>query len=113
MGYELIWVSEYPADMQQEWAEREELGFLVLSDERFVLSRVLDLPLQETVIGCAYKHLTFIVRKGEIVQVFRPEGFPWDAQGVMAWLSRTGASRIGKSHDRGLSTSREGSHDDQ
>jgi peroxiredoxin len=100
MGYKLIWVSECPTDMQQEWAEREELGYLVLSDETLVLSRVLGLPLQETVVGWAYEHLTLVVRKGEIVQVFRPEGPPWDAQGVVAWISRTGASRIDEGRGR-------------
>ncbi len=91
MGYKLVWVSVCPCEVQQEWAEREDLGYVVLSDERLQLAGLLGLATLETLAGRRYRHLTVLARGGEIVQAFRPEGDLLDAQGVVAWISRVDA----------------------
>jgi peroxiredoxin len=88
MDYKLVWVSACPCDVQQDWAEREDLGYVVLSDERLELAGLLGLPTLETLAGRRYAHLTLLVRGGEIVQAFCPEGDLLDAEGVVSWIGR-------------------------
>jgi hypothetical protein len=85
-GYKLVWVSSCPFDVQRDWAEREDLDYVVLSDERLQLARLLGLPTCTTMVGRRYEHLTLLARGREIVQAFRPEPSPGDAQGVTAWI---------------------------
>jgi peroxiredoxin len=91
MGYKLVWISACPCEVQQDWAEQEDLGYVVLSDERLQLATLLGLPTLETLAGRRYMHLTLLARGGEIVQAFCPEGDLLDAQGVVAWISRVDA----------------------
>jgi peroxiredoxin len=87
LGYRLVWVSACPCDVQRDWAEREDLGYVVLSDEGLQLARVLGLPTRTTLVGRRYEHLTLLARGREIVQAFRPAPSPGDARGVTAWIS--------------------------
>ncbi len=91
MGYKLVWVSACPCEVQQDWAEREDLGYVVLSDEGLELARLLGLPTLETLAGGRYVHLTLLVRGSEIAQAFCPEESLLDAEGIVARIGRVDA----------------------
>jgi peroxiredoxin len=72
---------------QREAVERLHLPFPVLSDERLVLSRALDLPTFTTSGMTLLKRMALIIDEGVISKVFYPV-FPPDknAEEVIAWL---------------------------
>jgi peroxiredoxin len=72
---------------QREAAERLQLPFALLSDERLGLTRALKLPTMEVAGQTLLKRLTMILDDGRIRKVFYPV-FPPDrnAAEVLAWL---------------------------
>jgi peroxiredoxin len=85
----LFGLSTQTTDYQREAAERLELPFPLLSDEKLALAHALGLPTFETSGMTLLKRLTLVVRDGTIEHVFYPV-FPPDrnAGDVVAWLSR-------------------------
>lgn len=74
-------------DYQCEMAARLHLPFAVLSDEKLLLTRALDLPTMEVAGLTLIKRLALIIDDGRISHVFYPV-FPPDrnASDVLAWL---------------------------
>lgn len=74
-------------DYQCEMAARLHLPFAVLSDEKLLLTRALDLPTMEVAGLTLIKRLALIIDDGKISRVFYPV-FPPDrnAGDVLAWL---------------------------
>jgi len=84
---EVFGVSTQDTPYQQEMVKRLEVPFEVLSDDRLLLTRALNLPTF-TVDGMTLmKRLTLVVKNGRIEHVFYPV-FPPDkhAEEVIAWL---------------------------
>jgi peroxiredoxin len=80
-------LSTQTSDYQREMAERLELPFPVLSDERLELTEALGLPTFETSGWTLLKRLTLVIDDGEIRHVFYPV-FPPDSHAaeVLDWL---------------------------
>jgi peroxiredoxin len=74
---------------QTEMASRLHLPFPVLSDEKLIFTRALDLPTMEVAGLTLLKRLALIVDDGRITHVFYPV-FPPDrnAGDVLAWLKQ-------------------------
>ncbi len=74
-------------EYQAEMASRLHLPFPVLSDEKLVLTRALNLPTMEVADLTLIKRLALIVDNGRITHVFYPV-FPPDrnAADVLDWL---------------------------
>src|ERR1700727_545168 len=74
---------------QIEMASRLHLPFPVLSDEKLVMTRALNLPTMEVADMVLIKRLALIVDDGRITQVFYPV-FPPDrnAGDVLEWLKQ-------------------------
>jgi peroxiredoxin len=72
---------------QREMADRLQLPFPVVSDERLELTRELSLPTFETSGWTLLKRLTLVIDDGTIGHVFYPV-FPPDghAAEVLDWL---------------------------
>jgi peroxiredoxin len=87
VGARLLALSTQDPEYQREMAERLELPFPVLSDERLELVEALRLPTFTTSGWTLVKRLTLVIRDGRIEQVFYPV-FPPDthAAEVLAWL---------------------------
>ena len=84
---EVFGVSTQDTPYQQEMVKRLEVPFEVLSDDRLLLTRALNLPTF-TVDGMTLmKRLTLVIKNGRIEHVFYPI-FPPDkhAEEVIAWL---------------------------
>ena len=77
---------------QTEMASRLHLPFAVLSDDKLLLTRALDLPTMEVADLTLIKRLALIIDKARITQVFYPV-FPPDrnAADVLAWLKENPA----------------------
>jgi peroxiredoxin len=77
---------------QTEMASRLHLSFPVLSDEKLMLTRALELPTMNVAGLTLIKRLALIVDDGRITQVFYPV-FPPDrnAGDVLAWLKENPA----------------------
>ena len=77
---------------QTEMASRLHLPFAVLSDDKLLLTRALDLPTMEVADLTLIKRLALIVDKARITHVFYPV-FPPDrnAADVLAWLKENPA----------------------
>lgn len=80
-------LSTQSSDYQRELADRLQLPFPVLSDERLELTRALGLPTFETSGWTLLKRLTLVIDEGKIKHVFYPV-FPPDshAVAVLDWL---------------------------
>jgi peroxiredoxin len=87
-GVTVFGLSSQDTAYQRELAERLELGFAVLSDERFELTEALSLPTFVANGVRLYTRLTLVLRDGVIEHVFYPV-FPTDthAAEVQAWLA--------------------------
>jgi peroxiredoxin len=72
---------------QREMAERLHLPFGVLSDEKLLLTRALDLPTMQVAGQTLIKRLALIADDARITHVLYPV-FPPDSNGpdVLAWL---------------------------
>lgn len=80
-------LSTQSSDYQRELADRLQLPFPVLSDERLELTRALGLPTFETSGWTLLKRLTLVIDEGKVEHVFYPV-FPPDshAVAVLDWL---------------------------
>ena len=87
LGARVIALSTQDPAYQREMAERLQLPFPVLSDERLELVDALRLPTFETSGWTLLKRLTLVIRDGRIEHVFYPV-FPPDthAAEVLEWL---------------------------
>ena len=87
LGVEVYGLSTQTTEYQRELAERLQLPFEVLSDDRLALTRALHLPTFEVDGMRLIKRLTLIVRDQRIEHVFYPV-FPPDASAaqVIDWL---------------------------
>ena len=74
----MLALSTQNVEYQRELAERIQLPFPVLSDERLELTRALRLPTFETSGWTLLKRLTLVIDDGRIAHVFYPI-FPPDA----------------------------------
>jgi peroxiredoxin len=91
LGVRVLALSTQEPNYQREMAERLQLPFPVLSDERLELTRELGLPTFETSGWTLLKRLTLVIDDGRIEHVFYPV-FPPDAHAseLLDWLSRRG-----------------------
>jgi peroxiredoxin len=87
LGARVLALSTQDSNYQREMAERLQLPFPVLSDERLELTRQLGLPTFETSGWTLLKRLTLVIDDGTIRHVFYPV-FPPDehAAEVLDWL---------------------------
>ena len=87
LGARVLALSTQDGAYQREMAERLQLPFPVLSDERLELTRALRLPTFETSGMTLLKRLTLVIDEGRISHVFYPV-FPPDrhAAEVLDWL---------------------------
>jgi len=87
LGARVLALSTQAPDYQREMAERLELPFPVLSDERLELVGGLRLPTFEAGGWTLVKRITLVIRDGRIEHVFYPV-FPPDAHAseVLDWL---------------------------
>jgi peroxiredoxin len=85
---EVFGISTQVADEQQEFAQRLELPYPVLSDPEGTLGAELGLELLDVTPDVrVYRRVTLITRDGEIVKVFDPITAPeTNAADVLAWL---------------------------
>jgi peroxiredoxin len=79
--------AQSPAE-QKEFATREHIPFLLLSDSDLALASLLRLPTFEAEGMTLYRRLTFVAEAGRIVKIFYPV-FPPDqnASEVLGWLA--------------------------
>lgn len=86
---EVYGVSTQDSEYQREAAQRLQLSFPLLSDDRLELARALKLPTFEAAGGELIKRLTLVVDQGVITKVFYPV-FPSEtaAEVVLEWLRR-------------------------
>ena len=81
--------SQNPA-YQKEMAERLQLPFPILSDERLAFTLAMQLPTFEAAGQTLIKRLAFIAKEGKIVQVFYPVFPPEEnARQVLEWLEKS------------------------
>ena len=92
LGARVLALSTQDTAYQRELAERLELPFAVLSDERLELVESLRLPTFETSGWTLIRRITLVIRDGEIEHAFYPV-FPPDghAAEVLEWLRRSRA----------------------
>lgn len=87
LGANVIGVSAQSPAEQREFAEREHIPFLLLSDGDLRLADELRLPTFEADGMTLYKRLTLIAERGTIVKAFHPVFPPdRDAAEVLSWL---------------------------
>jgi len=93
LGARVFGLSTQDAAYQREAAERLNLPFGLLSDEKLELTGALDLPTFQAEDMTLVKRLTMIVEDGEIRKVFYPVFPPGrNAEEVIGWLSERSAS---------------------
>jgi peroxiredoxin len=87
LGVRVVALSTQDPGYQREMADRLQLPFPVVSDERLELTRELSLPTFETSGWTLLKRLTLVIDDGTIGHVFYPV-FPPDghAAEVLDWL---------------------------
>jgi peroxiredoxin len=87
LGARVLALSTQAPDYQREMAERLELPFPVLSDERLELVGALRLPTFGAGGWTLVKRITLVIRDGRVEHVFYPV-FPPDAHAgeVLDWL---------------------------
>jgi peroxiredoxin len=86
-GARVAGLSAQSIDDQLEFAERNQMPFPIVADERLGLARALGLPTFEVEGLTLYKRLALVAERGHIVKVFYPV-FPPDrnARDVLEWL---------------------------
>jgi peroxiredoxin len=88
-GFNIYGLSTQSPDYQKEFADRMELPFSLLSDEKFEFCNALKLPMFEVdgVSAKLVKRLTLIVSDKKIIKVFYPIFPPTEnANNVLSWL---------------------------
>jgi peroxiredoxin len=93
LGSRVFGLSTQDSAYQREAAERLNLQFGLLSDEKLNFVEALGLPTFEAEGMTLVKRLTMIIEDGEIVKVFYPVFPPGrNAEEVIGWLSDHDAS---------------------
>jgi peroxiredoxin len=89
LGAEVFGLSTQDSNYQREAIERLHLPFPLLSDEKLIFTKAVNLPTFEVEAMTLIKRLTLIVRNGFIEHVFYPV-FPPDknADEVIGWLRK-------------------------
>ena len=81
LGVRVLALSTQDPDYQRELAERLQLPFPVLSDERLELTRELGLPPSRPAAWTLLKRLTLVIDDGSIEHVFYPVSRPTGTPG--------------------------------
>ena len=91
LGVKVFGISTQSTEYQQEFAERVQIPFEILSDEKFHLTEALRLPTFIYNSKRLIKRLAFFAEQGRIHKVFYPV-FPPDrnASMVFDWLRTSG-----------------------
>ena len=89
LGTEVFGLSTQDSDYQKEAAERLHLPFSLLSDEKLIFTKALNLPTFEVEALTLIRRLTLVIRDGFVEHVFYPV-FPPDknADEVIDWLGK-------------------------
>ena len=88
LGIKVVGLSSQDTAEQREFAERNNIPFLLLSDPMLVLADALRLPTFEAGGSRLYRRLAFIGDRGVIVRAFYPVFPPNEnAASVLAWLT--------------------------
>jgi peroxiredoxin len=89
LGAEVFGLSTQDSNYQREAVERLHLPFPLLSDEKLIFTKAINLPTFEVEAMTLIKRLTLIVRNGLVEHVFYPV-FPPDknADEVIGWLRK-------------------------
>ena len=89
LGAEVFGLSTQDSAYQKEAAERLHLPFSLLSDEKLIFTKALNLPTFEVESLTLIRRLTLVIRDGFVEHVFYPV-FPPDknADEVIDWLRK-------------------------
>jgi peroxiredoxin len=89
LGAEVFGLSTQDTNYQREAVERLHLPFPLLSDEKLIFTKAVNLPTFEVEAMTLIKRLTFIISNGFVEHVFYPV-FPPDknADEVIGWLRK-------------------------
>jgi peroxiredoxin len=89
LGAEVFGLSTQETNYQREAVERLHLPFPLLSDEKLIFTKAVNLPTFEVEAMTLIKRLTLIIRNGFVEHVFYPV-FPPDknADEVINWLRK-------------------------
>jgi peroxiredoxin len=89
LGAEVFGLSTQNSDYQKEAVERLHLPFPLLSDEKLIFTKALNLPTFEVESLTLIRRLTLVIRDGFVEHVFYPV-FPPDknADEVIDWLGK-------------------------
>jgi peroxiredoxin len=95
IGATIVWLSAESLPEQEEFAGREEIGYRLVSDQRFRVAEER-LPTFELEGRRYYRRLSIVLRDGCVVKVFYPV-FPPDrnAEEILTWLKRDRAVEVG------------------
>jgi peroxiredoxin len=90
LGLEVFGLSTQDTDYQKEAVERLHLPFPLLSDQKLLFTKALNLPTFEVESVTLIKRLTLVIRGGFVEHVFYPV-FPPDqnADEVINWLRKS------------------------
>jgi peroxiredoxin len=89
LGAEVFGLSTQDSDYQKEAVERLHLPFPLVSDEKLIFTKALNLPTFEVESLTLIRRLTLVIRDGFVEHVFYPV-FPPDknADEVIDWLGK-------------------------
>ena len=89
LGAEVFGLSTQNSDYQKEAVERLHLPFPLVSDEKLIFTKALNLPTFEVESLTLIRRLTLLIRDGFVEHVFYPV-FPPDknADEVIDWLGK-------------------------
>jgi peroxiredoxin len=89
LGAEVVGLSTQDTDYQKEAVERLHLPFPLLSDEKLIFTKAVNLPTFEVESVTLIKRLTLVIRDGFVEHIFYPV-FPPDknADEVIDWLRK-------------------------
>jgi peroxiredoxin len=89
LGAEVFGLSTQDNNYQTEAVERLHLPFPLLSDEKLIFTKAMNLPTFEVEAMTLIKRLTLVIRNGLVEHVFYPV-FPPDknADEVIGWLRK-------------------------
>ena len=89
LGVEVFGLSTQDSAYQREAVERLHLPFALLSDEKLIYTKALNLPTFEVASLTLIRRLTLVIRDGFVEHVFYPV-FPPDknADEVIDWLGK-------------------------
>jgi peroxiredoxin len=97
LGVQVVGLSSQDAAEQREFAERNSIPFLLLSDPTLALADTLRLPTFEVSGKRLFKRLTVVADRGAVTRAFYPVFPPNEnAATVLAWFTDRLYRRAGK-----------------